>query len=362
MPIVIRHTREDGTLIDGSEKGDGVYEVLRGLRCGWRWMPSIGRIGLRSSRFKAAKRYEIEQAARALRAAGHDVQVDIDDATLPATGFAEQEAERTQRADQRADRYADYASNAAARSEAAYARYRQSADHWPLGQPLISDSARAAHRRMMGAHDTSMAEHDKAEYSAGRQRAAQAHQRHREALPTVLRRIERLERQRRRLVRWLEGQYRWSDDDGGPALLRRSGEIYRKVAPAPADAARWTADLIQLDGELGYWRDVVADEQKAGQKVWSKDDFSVGDFVKRHGTWFEVIRVNNKSVTVPWMIGGVTRGIYTVADARRQFPQDKKVSTDTVPYDKVEGRASAQEISEAMMRTEPKNRHFKPGH
>ncbi|TDB89146.1 DUF3560 domain-containing protein [Actinomadura sp. KC216] len=362
MPIAIRHNREDGTLIDGSERGDGVYEVLRGLRCGWRWMPSIGRIGLRSSRFKAAKRYEIEQAAQALRAAGHDVEVDIDDATLPATGFAGQEAERSQRADQRTDRYADYADNAAARSEAAYARYRQSADNWPLGQPLISGSARAAHRRMMGAHDTSMAERDKARYWAGRQRAAQAHQHHREALPTVLRRIERLEQQRRRLVRLLEGEYRWIDDDGGPALMRRSGDIYRKVAPAPADAARWTADLIQLDGELGYWRDVVADKQRAGQKVWTKNDFSVGDFVKQHGTWFEVVRVNKKSVTVPWMIGGVTRGIYTVADARRQFPQDKKISTDTIPYDKVEGRASAKEIQEAMTRTQAKNRHSGSDH
>lgn len=361
MPIVIKHTRDDGTLIEGSEKGDGVYEVLRDLRCGWRWMRSIGRIGLQRSRFKAAKRYEIEQAARALRAAGHDVQVDIDDTTLPATGFAEQEAERVQGANQRADRYGDYAGKAAARSKAAYARYRQSADSWPLGQPLISDSARAAHRRMMGAHDASMAEQDKVRYWAGRRRAAQAHQRHREALPTVLRRIERLEQQRRRLVRLLEGEYRWVHDDGGPALMRRGGEIYRKLAPAPADAGRWTADLIQLDGELGYWRDVVTDRQKAGQKVWSKDDFSVGDFVKQHGTWFEVMRVNNKSVTVPWMIGGVTRGIYTVADARRQFPQDKKVSTDTIPYNKVEGRASAQEIRESMTRTNSENRHFDSG-
>jgi hypothetical protein len=360
VPIAIRHNRDDGTLIFGSGKGDGVYEILRGLRCGWRWMPSIRRIGLQHSRFKAAKRYEIKQAAQALRAAGYEVEVEIDDATLPTTNFAEQEAERTQRAEERADRYTDYAGNAAARSQAAYARYRQSADHWPLGQPLISASARAAHNRMMGAHHTSMAEADKAQYWAGRQRAVNAHQRHRVALPTILRRIERLEEQRRRLLRRLDGEYRWIDDDGGHALWRRDGYIYRKTAPAPADAARWTADLIQLDGELSYWREVVADKQEAGEKVWSKDDFSVGDFVKVHGTWFEVVRVNNKSLTVPWMIGGVTRGIYTVADARRRFPNEKKISTDTVPYDKVEGRASAQEIRDAMAQTEGEHRQSDP--
>ena len=205
---------------------------------------------------------------------------------------------------------------------------------------------------MMGAHHTSMAEGDKAQYWAGRQRAVDAHQRHRVALPTILRRIERLEEQRRRLLRYLDGEYRWIDDDGGRALWRRDGYIYRKVAPGPADAVRWTADLIQLDGELNYWREVVADKQEAGEKVWSKDDFSVGDFVKVHGTWFEVVRVNNKSLTVPWMIGGVTRGIYTVADARRWFPNEKKIGTDTVPYDKVEGRASAQEIHEALAQAE----------
>jgi hypothetical protein len=86
----------------------------------------------------------------------------------------------------------------------------------------------------------------------------------------------------------------------------------------------------------------------------------VGDFVKVHGTWFEVVRVNNKSLTVPWMIGGVTRGIYTVADARRRFPNEK-IGTDTVPYDKVEGRASAQEVREAMAQAEREHPQSDPG-
>lgn len=30
--LIIRHTHADGTLIEGSRKGDGVYEILKGLR------------------------------------------------------------------------------------------------------------------------------------------------------------------------------------------------------------------------------------------------------------------------------------------------------------------------------------------
>ena len=52
--ITIRHTRKDGTLIEGSRKGDGVYDVLRGLHDNWRYFPSLRQIGLGQSRDKAA--------------------------------------------------------------------------------------------------------------------------------------------------------------------------------------------------------------------------------------------------------------------------------------------------------------------
>jgi hypothetical protein len=333
---VIKHTRADGTLIYGSVKGDGVYEVLRDLRCGWRWMPSIGMIGLQQSRYKASKQDPIERAVQALTEAGYEVQVDLDDVTLPGSSFAEQEAHRADHAEQRAERYADYTAGAAARSEAAYLRYRQHADHWPLGQPLISDSARAAHRRMLNAHDAAMGEHGKARYWAGRERAAEDHRRHRYALPTILRRIQRLEEERRRLLRRLDG--------------RKQSVFGEATAASQSDVDRWTADLIQLDGEIGYWRELVAEKEKSGQKVWSKDDFKPGDFVRVHDTWYEIVRVNPKSLTVPCLIDGVNRGIYTVNDARRRWPE--KIPTDTVPYDKVQGRATAQNIQEAISRAE----------
>ena len=88
-------------------------------------------------------------------------------------------------------------------------------------------------------------------------------------------------------------------------------------------AARAAAQLLAIGGALGL---VLADGTPL---VWS---------------WLWVAAMV--------VIGGVTRGIYTVADARRWFPNEKKIGTDTVPYDKVEGRASAQEIHEALAQAE----------
>jgi hypothetical protein len=123
------------------------------------------------------------------------------------------------------------------------------------------------------------------------------------------------------------------------------------VPPSQADADRWTADLIQLDGRLLARN--LADKQKSGEKVWIMDDFAPGDFAQVHGTWFEIVRVNRKTLTVPWMIGGVTRGIHTVADARKRFPNDKRISTDTVPYDKVQAAHQPRTSTRRSLRPKP---------
>lgn len=54
--ITIRHTRAEGTLIEGSEKGDGVYDIVR--HRGFRYFPSIGRIGITGSRDQAAQTWK----------------------------------------------------------------------------------------------------------------------------------------------------------------------------------------------------------------------------------------------------------------------------------------------------------------
>jgi hypothetical protein len=92
--LMIRHTHADGTLLEGSSKGDGVYEVLKGLR-GWRYFPSIGAIGIRQSRDRVAKRGLINAAADALRAAGHEVTVEIDDTPRARADVLADQADRS---------------------------------------------------------------------------------------------------------------------------------------------------------------------------------------------------------------------------------------------------------------------------
>ena len=85
--IVIRHTHQDGTTVDGSSKGDGVWEALRPL--GWAYRRNPG-IFIRGSRYKGADRWKINQAADAVRALGLSCAVVIEE----TMSFAEREAAR----------------------------------------------------------------------------------------------------------------------------------------------------------------------------------------------------------------------------------------------------------------------------
>lgn len=81
--ITIRHTPDDGTLIEGSREGDGVCDVLTWLRTmgrdGDRWCFPGGSIRLAESRGKPAQRETISRAGEALQSAGFAVAIEIDD-------------------------------------------------------------------------------------------------------------------------------------------------------------------------------------------------------------------------------------------------------------------------------------------
>ncbi len=336
--ITIRHTHEDGTLIEGSAKGDGVYEILRGLRGNWRYFPSIRKIGLGQSRDKAAKTWDINQAAEALRKAGHEVTVEVDD--TKARSFAEAEAERYERAERRADWHAEHAGKAAAASDAAYGAARQIGDMIPLGQPiLVGHHSERRHRRDIERIDNAMRrsvdESKRSEYHADRAETAERYQARRESVPTTLRRIEKLEAERRLWQRALDGE------PSNRTLRNRETDAYMPAHGKYLERVKF--EMKQLDEQLAYWRDVVAKAQANGVKVWSRDDFAKGDFMLMHGTYYEVLRVNAKSVTIPAMINDGP--IVTKANGRCTW-------TDTIPYDKVKGRKSAAEMAEILAKAD----------
>jgi hypothetical protein len=312
--ITITHTREAGTLAEGTSKGDGSAAPLKAA--GFRWSRNLGAWYVPHSRDRAAKRWNIERAERALTEAGFTVAVDIDNITA-GRSFAAAEADRTERAEDRADRYAERAGRHSAAADARQAKAFGHIEYIPPGQPiLVGHHSERAHRRALERHDNDMRAaikgHESAGYWAGRAEASENWAQHRNSIPTTLRRIEKLEAARRKL----EG-----------ALPKATGE-YR---------ARLEADLDFNGQELDYWRGVVAEAEERGVKVWSRADFTRGDYVRGRYAWFEVIRVNAKTLTIPHIHNN---GKYVAAATSDGY-------TWPLPYDEVRGRMSAAEVAAA---------------
>ncbi len=122
--ITISHTRTEGTIVNGTARGDGTAAILKAA--GFRWAPSLRAWIIAQSRDQAAKTWKIDRAAADLRAAGFEVKVSIDETPR---AFAEAEAERQVRA----DRYAERAERASAAAAAAYQAAHAELDLIPLG-------------------------------------------------------------------------------------------------------------------------------------------------------------------------------------------------------------------------------------
>ncbi|MGI5255672.1 DUF3560 domain-containing protein [Actinacidiphila glaucinigra] len=320
--ITITHTRATGTLLSGSRKGDGVFEIVRPH--GFRWFRSLGQIGIQQSRDQAAKRWYIDGAAQALRAAGWTVVVEINEDDRRS--FAEAEQERYERADARAEGLTEAAGRAAAASDAAYAGVRRIADGIPFGQPILvghhsEGRARRDVKRMDDGMRKSVEQGDRAKELGRRAVSAEHYAAHRRNPAVTLRRIKELEADQRRNERWRAGESAggFTRDIGNPDVM---AELERR--------------RDEIAERLQYWRDVIAKAEADGFKVWGPSDFTKGDFARIRGRWYEVLRVNKVSVTVP---GGpdiqpvISLETHAYKGMRR-----------TAPYDEVTARLSAEEM------------------
>ena len=195
--------------------------------------------------------------------------------------FAEgREADR-ERAEGRAERMAGHATNATARSEAAYARARQIEDRIPFGQPILSGhhserGHRADLRRIDGAMRTSVEEAAKAKHYERRtkvsQRKAEGDDRH--SLAFCVRRAEEAEAEARRFERSLSEP--WA----------RVNEVER---------ARYEGLLADARERAAYWRGLI--EAKGGVP-FSRENLKPGDVVTIRREQWRVLRLNPKTVRV----------------------------------------------------------------
>ncbi|ORI13543.1 DUF3560 domain-containing protein [Rhodococcus sp. 1168] len=126
--LTITHSAAAGTLIDGTSKNDGTNAILKAH--GWRWFPSITTWGIRSSRDRAPKTHTIDATAAALRAAGFDVELDIDTAARPTDIV---EADRAGRQAARVDALETKAIRRSSEEDAAWEAEQRSVNALPPG-------------------------------------------------------------------------------------------------------------------------------------------------------------------------------------------------------------------------------------
>lgn len=312
--ITITHSREDGTLISDSVKGDGVWEIVKNH--GFRSFRSIGALGIPRSRDKEADTWRINNAKRALEAAGHTVNVEIDEEKRRT--FAEAEADRVERAEGRAERYEGYADNAASSSNARRAKADAISRRFEFGQPiLVGHHSEGKARRDAARIDTNMRKSfedaDRAGHFQHRADAAAAYEEHRNDPYRTLRRLEKLRAELRVIERRNGGP---AADDDQPT--DRDGRIMR-----------------DLREEIAHWEEVVAQAEADGVKIWGPNDFAPGDFVRTLSSWYQVARVNPKTLSIAWNLRLAPKQVMSLEDATFD---DGRVGTFTVDYTKVRSR------------------------
>lgn len=282
MALTIEHTEAEGTVLDGTVRGDGSAEVVRAL--GWRWGRGIGMWFVPRSRDAAPRRELLEVTAGRLRGAGFEVEVRVDAAVGDR---AEVERRRQGREVDRAERLGARAGREQAAADGQYAAAARRAESIPLGQPILlgHHSQRRAERdaaRIHGGYSKSI-EHqllaDQARDAAARAAGAAGR---RFGPVTVANRIGRLE-----------------------ASVRAA---QRSLAAAEGTDGAWVTALRERlaleSADLDYWRQVRAEQVASGVATnYGPDTVKAGDLVKVGGQWLAVVRANVKTVTVLGFFG-----------------------------------------------------------
>lgn len=278
--IEITHTHEDGTLADGTAKGDGAGPILKTY--GFRWMPSIRLYGIRGSRDRAARRVAIEQAAAALRAQGFEVTVTIDDTPR---AYEQVKADRHERLEDRRAALEAKGDKLAARADALHAASNAMVEHIPMGQPVMPGARGRAHRNLLNRSINTAIRASRtateAEQMPDRIAGSYRREAHQERPDVTARRVDRLEAEDRRLVR----------------QLARLGEPTEGVRSAWREEMQARREVIaeQLRGD----RELLEQAKAAGRfGKWDKSNVHAGDQVLLRFGWRTVVRANVKTVSV----------------------------------------------------------------
>ena len=278
--ITITHTPAEGTLTDGTEKGDGAGPILR--RYGFRWGFSIQCFYMQNSRDRAPRVVAIHAAADALRAEGHTVTVDIDGTVRDS---ATVKADKHDRLEDRRTALTEKGEKLAGEAAALHRASDAMVEHLPLGQPVFPGRRGRAHRNLLdrsvttairGAHAAAEAKQMPARVEGSRRQEAR-----REQPDVVARRVARLEADLRRLDRRMAGLtlYPTANSD----LLRQQYEGERAVLVEQIAGDTKVLEQAKADGLFGKY---------------TKANVHKDDRVMIRGQWRQVVRANAKTVSV----------------------------------------------------------------
>lgn len=306
--LTITHTHADGTLVDGTSRNDGTAHILKAHR--FRWGRTIGAWYLPASRDRFANTYAINTAAEALRSAGHEVTVTVDDTPRPVE---QAEADLAHRLDDRATALATRAERAAATANAARDRATTAHNSLPeWGEPIkVGHHSEERHRAAITkAHDTMRQAIDAATDAheiAHRADVAAAANDRRNQPTTVANRIAKAHADVRRLKR-LHTRYSETPVANHPGAADSRAAHLERLATLQAHAAATAA----------YWTE-VHDRQIADGITTNhtRDTIEPGDHVQISGTWWRVKRTNAKSVNVDGAHGSNTTAPYHHITAHR---------------------------------------------
>lgn len=278
--IRITHTPAEGTLTDGTEKGDGAGDILRPY--GFRWGYSIGCYFMRNSRDRAPRLVAIETAAAELRKAGHTVTVEIDNGVRDS---ATVKADKHERLEDRRTALTAKGEKLTAQSAALHASSDAMVEHLPLGQPVFPGARGRAHRNLLERSVTTAIKGSQAASEAAqmpaRVEASRRQERRREQPDVVARRVARLEAELRKLDRRMVGLegYTTARSD----LLRQQYEGERAVLVEQIAGDTAVLEQARADGLFGQY---------------TKANVHTDDRVMIRGQWRQVVRANAKTVSV----------------------------------------------------------------
>lgn len=295
--ITISHTHEEGTLVSGTRRGDGSAEILKAR--GFRWFRSLGQWGVPHSRDREPKKTVIQMAADALRAAGFEVNITLDNTYRTA---AEVESDGISHREYRAAALAAKADRHQDDADSAWRAHEHAVQSLPeFGQPLlIGHHSYPRHLRAIEKSWSSLGKAVGAEELAKETRhradVAAAAQDLKYSVHQVAERLDRLRAEQRADVRARDGHTRTVDKSRGLTETTRAATGQARTDLIARIAAR--------EDQITYWEAVRASQIEAGQATnYGPDTIHVGDLVKYRRFWFPVLRVNKVSVTVPSLVG-----------------------------------------------------------